>query len=111
MEMKVLSVLLLVAAWSSEVQSASDCIVTIPSIDDPSRCVLYNLTAVARLGPYTLSAGGYEYVFSLCGYVNAPLPKQCSSLPTSAAAYQYNDSTCYALGSSTKDSTYTVSIN
>ena len=104
------SAVLLVAIVSwSQVWGAPDCIFTIPSTDDPSSCSLYNLTTVASKGPYKLSAGDQDYLFGLCGYVNVSLPQHCNNLSTpAAAAYGYNGSSCYALGSSAKDSTYTV---
>jgi hypothetical protein len=100
---------LLVVVWLSGVLGAPDCIFTVPSVDDSSSCVLYNLTSVASNGPFKLTMGDYEYIFGICGQVNSSLVSHCS-IPA-AVAYQYNasSSSCYALGNSEKDSTYTVS--
>jgi len=47
-----------------------------------------------------IQAGGYTYVFSLCGNVpQAMIPKECSSLEFgTTVAYQYSSTGCQALG-------------
>ncbi len=66
------------------------------------------VTSMSSLLESTTSQSKYNYTFGFC--VDVPLPRQCSSAKPGMAAYQYNNETCNAIGSSKNESIYVVSL-
>ena len=90
------------------VESRADCTFTIPSTTDPDSCAHYDLSAVAAKGPFIVSDKKFNYTFGLC-QDDFTVPKQCSSKKTGMVAFQYNNDSCYGIGSDASNSTYVVS--
>ncbi len=88
---------------SSMGTAGADCTFTIPSMTADS-CIHYDLSAMGA--SYTLSDDKFQYTFTLCQHVS--IPKQCSK-SSGAVAFQYDNTTCYSIGSNASESTYVVS--
>ena len=97
--------LLLASEWC--VVSGADCTFSVPSTTEPDSCTQYDLTTLSAKGPFTLSDTKYNYTFGLCKEFTPP--KQCSSNKAGMMAFQYNNNSCYGIGSSEADSMFVVS--
>ena len=98
---------LFVLAQSHPPFSADDCLFYLPLTN--SSCVVYNFQDIATAGPYKISTPEYSYIIGLCGNISSSaMPAQCNASGP-AVAYQYNSTSCYALGIANNESTYVVS--
>ena len=74
------------------------CTFFFPSTTNSNQCDGYDLSKIASLGGANFTSS-LSYVFTVCDNVPASsVPAVCRSKPP-APAYQYDNKSCYALGS------------